>query len=388
MTQHVYSRYADLIVPSAIRSLASVPDPDAAISFGPGEPDASLFPVGAFRDALNALLNEPAASRQALQYSSSAGSPALREHICRRMTEKGVELTPGNILVTSGSQQGIHLAAAAFVNPGDRVLVQSPTYPGALQVLRAQGARVESLEDDGGKQVRLIYAMSTFQNPTGATLSTAQKHDLLATARRHGAILVEDDPYEALRYDGKPSQTLQALDAGERTIEKACTLYLGSFSKMIAPGLRLGWVAGPKDIIGKLILMKQSEDLQASSLTQAALVRVLDAGTEALTENLRKAYRSRRDCMLEALRTEFGNRGNWSVPQGGFFVWVNLPTGIDADELQRRAAGLGVTFVPGSAFSSDGGHANALRLSFSAAPREHMAEGVRRLARAYDTLAA
>lgn len=383
-----FSRYSERVSPSPIRTLAPVPDPNDAIPFGPGEPDASLFPVSDFRDALVALLDDPKASKTALQYSDSAGNLALRGHICRRMAKHGVALSTDNILITSGAQQGIHLTTAAFVDPGDSVLVQSPTYPGALQVFQACGAVVESLDGEGAAAgSKLIYTMSTFQNPTGGSLSLRQKRDLLATARKQGSVLIEDDPYEALRYDGEPSPPMLALDAEDASVEAATTLYLGSFSKLIAPGLRLGWVAGPKEIIAKLTLMKQCEDLQAGSLVQAALVGVLDKGYDEQERRLRQAYCERRDCMLEALTREFGNRGEWTVPQGGFFIWVTLPERADARELQRQAARLGVTFVPGGAFSHDGRHANSLRLSFSSAPPQRIAEGVRRLARAYDLVA-
>lgn len=381
-----YSDYAGRLTPSAIRALASVASPDDTIRLGPGEPDPELFALDEFRDAIGGLFSDQKEGRSALQYAPTAGSLELRQHICRHMAARGVEAAPENVLLVSGAQQGIHLCCAAFLNAGDRALVQTPTYPGALQVLAACGAEVADMDEAGSEKAGLLYAMSTFQNPTGVTLSQSERRRILGIARDRDAIVVEDDPYEALRFDGEPARCLLSLDAEDRTIDETRTLYLGTFSKSIAPGLRLGWIVGARPVIEKLTLMKQAEDLQVGTLAQAALVRLLDGGLEPLTDRLRAAYRTRRDAMLEALRTEFGNRGTWNVPDGGFFVWVTLPTDMDAVSLLHEAAPLGVTFVPGAAFTHDGACRNALRLSYSSAPVERMAEAVRRLARAFDTL--
>ena len=383
-----YSNYAERLTPSAIRALASIASPEDTIRLGPGEPDPDLFALDEFREAIEDLLSDGEEGRKALQYAPTAGSLELRRHICLQMTARGVEAAPENVLLVSGAQQGIHLAGSAFLNPGDRALVQTPTYPGALQILAACGAMVADMNETGGdEKAGLVYAMSTFQNPTGITLSEIERRGILQIARDRDAVLVEDDPYEALRFDGAPVRCLLSLDAEDRSIDETRTLYLGTFSKSIAPGLRLGWIVGARPVIKKLTLMKQAEDLQVGTLAQSALVRLLDGGLEPLTDRLRTAYRARRDAMLEALRTEFGNRGTWNVPQGGFFIWVTLPSGMDSVDLLHEAAPLGVTFVPGAAFSHDGGCRNALRLSFSSVPPDRMAEGVRRLARAVDRMA-
>ena len=381
-----FSAYARRVTPSPIRALAAARRTGDDIAFGPGQPDPATFPVAPFHAVLTEIFDDPPAAEAALQYASSQGDPALRAHISRWMRADGAGVTADNILLTSGAQQGIHLATAAFADPGNTALVQAPTYPGTLQVLRAHGVVPGALgAAGGGVRPALVYAMANFQNPTGASLSLEERRRLLASVRELDTVLVEDDPYGALRYDGSSLPSLLALDAENRPIEAARTLYLGSFSKTIAPGLRLGWVAGPRAIIEKMALMKQAEDLQAGSLVQAALVRLLDRGVEPLIGSLTSVYRTRRDAMLEALRTHFGNRGTWQPPQGGFFVWVTLPSEMDATELLHEAAAQGVTFVPGAAFAHDGSCANALRLSFSIEPLDRIDEGVKRLARAFDS---
>ncbi|MGO4837708.1 PLP-dependent aminotransferase family protein, partial [Rhizobiaceae sp. 2RAB30] len=246
-------------------------------------------------------------------------------------------------------------------------------------------ARISAIGDTLSGRPSLIYAMSNFQNPTGLSLSVAQRRDLVALAHRLGTVLVEDDPYEALRYDGEALPPLLATDLDGRSIEQARTIYLGSFSKSIAPGLRVGWAVGPQAVIEKLTLLKQTEDLQASSLAQAALGRLLVDGVEPFAAKAQRAYRGRRDRMAEALSKEFGNRGAWALPEGGFFFWLTLPEENDTARMLEKAAQFGVTYVPGIAFSHEGRGGNMLRLSFSSAAPERIEEGVRRLAKAFDT---
>lgn len=380
-----FSKHARRAIPSAIRSLSEFPRSPDAIPFGPGEPDASLFPVDPMREALNAILTDPTSAHGALQYGPSEGTPLLRQLVAEHMRKRGVACQLDNILLTNGAQQALNLASEVFVDPDETVLVQSLTYPGALQVFLAHGGRISEIDHaDASARPALIYAMANFQNPTGISLNLEQRRDLVALAHRLKTVLVEDDPYEVLRYDGSPLPPLLALDTESRSIEAARTLYLGTFSKSIAPGLRIGWAVGPRSVIEKMSLLKQTEDLQASSLAQAALARLLADGLEPFAQRVRAAYQIRRDLMAEALRREFGNRGTWRVPQGGFFFWLTLPDHIDTAKLLEQSAKLGVTFVPGAAFTPDRSGANALRLSFSAAAPERIAKGVKRLARAFD----
>lgn len=381
----LFSRHARRAIPSAIRALSNFPRAADTIPFGPGEPDASVFPLGPMRDVLRDIFDDVAAARSALQYGASEGEALLRQRLCDHMAIRGVHCLPENILLTNGAQQALNLVSETFVNPDDTVLVQTPTYPGALQIFLAHGARISAISDTLPGRPSLIYAMSNFQNPTGVSLSTVQRRDLVALAHRLGTVLVEDDPYEALRYDGEALPPLLATDLDGHSIEQARTIYLGSFSKSIAPGLRVGWAVGPQAVIEKLTLLKQTEDLQASSLAQAALGRLLVDGVEPFAAKAQRAYRGRRDRMAEALRKEFGNRGAWAVPEGGFFFWLTLPEEIDTARMLEKAAQLGVTYVPGIAFSHEGRGSNMMRLSFSSAGPERIEEGVRRLAKAFDT---
>lgn len=372
-----FTPYARRIIPSAIRGLASLPRAADTISFGPGEPDPTLFPVDEVRDGLVALMAEPAAARAALQYGPTEGDPALRAHLCRYMAAKGVACTPANILLTNGSQQALDLVVELLVQPGARVMAQSPCYPGALQVFQAHGADVVPIAADAPRPA-LIYAMATFCNPTGLSLAEDQRSDLVALAHGLDTVLVEDDPYEVLRYDGVD---LPPLLGFERTIETARTIYLGTFSKSVAPGFRVGWIVAPAAVVEKLALMKQSEDLQAGTLAQACLAGLFDFATTVHAPRLREAYRVRRDAMLSALDLEMRNLAHWSKPEGGFFLWLTVPGIGDTTALLARAALAGVTFVPGAAFHAAGGGGNTLRLSYSAAPVGRIAEGVARLAR-------
>jgi DNA-binding transcriptional MocR family regulator len=381
--QDRFSRQAKRAIPSAIRALASFPRAADTIPFGPGEPDASLFPIEPLRNVLCGILDDVSLARGALQYGPSEGDLLLRERICTRMALLGVACHPDNVLLTNGSQQALHLVSQAFVDPYSTVLVQSPTYPGTLQVFLTHGARLAAVSSDVTRSA-LIYAMSTFQNPTGVSLSLAQRQDLVDLARSLDSILVEDDPYEVLRYEGEALPSLLSIDIGQRSIEDVRTIYLGTFSKSIAPGLRVGWAVGPKIVIEKLTLLKQIDDLQASSFAQAVLIRLLAQGVEPFAALIQATYRERRDRMAEALRTEFGNRGAWNVPEGGFFFWLTLPPEVDTARMLQIAAQNGVTYVPGVAFTHDGSGSNRLRLSFSSVDPDRVAEGVRRLAAAYD----
>ena len=378
-----FSAYAGRVVPSAIRALATMPKAADTISFGPGEPDASLFPAERIAEGMARLLASPQAARAALQYATTEGDPALRKRIAGHMRKRGVPCGPQNVMLTNGSQQALDLMGSLLIDPGATVLVQAPTYPGALQVFAAHGAKIADVarfEANGSGRPALVYAMANFQNPTGASLSLEERRRLVALARDLDAVLIEDDPYEVLRYEGEPLPPLLALDAQGDTIEACRSVYLGTFSKSAVPGFRVGWVVAPQAVIEQLALMKQSEDLQAGTLAQACLVEIFDfiAGEHAL--RLREAYRLRRDTMLAALTEEFGNRASFSVPQGGFFVWLTLPEEIDAGALLPHAAQAGVTYVPGAAFFHDGQGRNTLRLSFSSTPLARIAEGVARLA--------
>jgi hypothetical protein len=378
-----FSGYASRLAPSAIRALADMPRAADTIAFGPGEPDAALFPLAEIGETMARILADPAAARRALQYGPSEGDPRLRDLIAARMAAKGVHCGRENVLLTNGSQQALHLATALLAEPGSTVAVQAPTYPGALQIFAARGAHIRSIEEierDAAARPALIYAMANFHNPTGRSLDLGERHALMALAEARGAILVEDDPYEVLRFGRDPPPPLLALDTRERGIDEARALYLGTFSKSVVPGFRVGWVVGPRAAVAAMALMKQTEDLQAGTLAQACLADLLEAGLDAHIERLRADYRRRRDAMAEALARVAGNLATWTVPDGGFFLWLALPEGLDAAAMLPEAARSGVTYVPGPAFFHDGSGANRLRLSYSSAPPERIGEGIRRLA--------
>jgi DNA-binding transcriptional MocR family regulator len=377
-----FSSYARRLIPSAIRGLAESGPAKDMISFGPGEPDGSLFPAAQIQASLTKLLSDNKRAQEVLQYAASAGHPVLRGRIARYMRDKGVPCGPENVLLTNGAQQALDLVAALLIEAGDTALVQAPSYPGALQVLVARGANVAAIDRADGPRGRasLIYAMSNFHNPTGRSLTLKERQDLLALARERDAVLIEDDPYEVLRYEGELAPPLLALDTEGRSIEEARTIYLGTFSKSVVPGLRVGWLVAPSIVVDKLILMKQTHDLQAGTLAQACLADIFDWVVSEHVDVLRKAYRRRRDAVLEALAAEFGNSAGWSAPQGGFFVWLNLGEGADTRAMLDEATRTGVAYVPGFAFHNDGRGSNFLRLSFSSAPIERIPEGVRRLA--------
>ena len=378
-----YTRYADAIQPSGIRALEALAArrPDL-ITFGPGRPDDSLFPADALGRAYAETLASWPHHDHPLNYAPTEGLRSLREWLAARQRARGRACQAGNILVTNGSQQAIHLLTKLLVEPGDTVLVQAPTYPGALQIFGANRARIRSVEEFGKRpgedRPALIYAMADFANPTGACLTPGERHGLVALARRLDTFLVEDNAYEVLRYEGERLPALAEID--DAAIDEGRTLYVGSFSKCAAPGLRLGWIVGPQELIGRLALIKQTEDLQASTLSQAVLVRMADHIVGSHAGVLRDCYRQRRNRMLAALDRHVGDRATWSKPTGGFFVWLTLGANVDTARLLPGAIEAGVAYVPGSSFFHDGTGAHHLRLSFSEARVDRIDEGIRRLA--------
>lgn len=380
--QSRFSSYASRIAPSAIFALKTMPRAADTINLGPGEPDASLFPAAELSRVLAEVLADPETATRALQYTVNAGDPELRDRIAAYMRSQGVECSARNVLITSGSQQALDLLTALFVEPGVKVGVQAPTYPGTLGILKAHGATIDTIDELGRTPsgAAIIFATANFHNPTGTTLDVDERLALLDLAENAGAVLVEDDPYETIRFDGRRLPSMLALELRRRPIDEARSVYVSSFSKSVAPGLRVAWTVGPAAIIEQLTLMKQSEDMQAGSLVQVCLAKAMDFVTERHVPRLRQAYRVRRDAMMSALHLNFGNEVSWTKPEGGFFVWLTLPHQVDAAALLTKAALAGVTYVPGSACSHDGSFANCLRLSYSSVSLDEIAEGVRRLA--------
>jgi 2-aminoadipate transaminase len=372
---------------SAVRDLFAAASRPDVISLSGGMPDVRRVPHDAVARATREALRHDGAS--ALQYGASDGRPALRGMIVGLMAESGVRLSAGDIIVTAGAQQGLDLLAKVFVDPGDVIIAEGPTYVGALQAFSAyqpdihcipmdeDGMRVDVLEEElrllGPRGAKFIYTIPNFQNPAGVTLSPERRRRLLELSREYDVPVIEDDPYGRLRFEGGHIMPLRALDPD--------VIYLGTFSKIFAPGLRLGWMAAPKPILARVLLAKQAADLCGSAFAQAVAERYM-TGTlwRRVLADLTDTYGARRDAMLAALEEHFPGDVRWTHPEGGFFVWVTLPAHLDTKALLAEAVERGVTFVPGTDFYPDGRGGNCIRLAFCYESPEQIAEGVRRLA--------
>jgi DNA-binding transcriptional MocR family regulator len=385
-----YAGRARRMAASEIRELLKLFDQPDLISFAGGIPDPALFPTEAIAAAHRRVLGDPARAAAALQYSASEGYGPLRDWIAGYMTGLGIACGGEHILITSGAQQALDFIAKLFVSPGDRVLLARPTYLGALQALGAYEPVYEDLPRRGdnrraarrsGRRRALGYVMPDFQNPTGASLSLGERQDLLAAAAALDLPLIEDAAYEALRYEGEALPALAALEAARAGgIDAGRVLYCGTFSKTVAPGFRLGWVAAPLEVIRRLVLVKQASDLHSPSLGQMVMHEVVQEVLPGALSPIRRCYRARRDAMLAALAREMPAGVQWTTPQGGMFLWLTLPPAIDTAALLARAiAEARVAFVPGRAFHADGSGGNTLRLNFTLADEARIGDGVGRL---------
>jgi 2-aminoadipate transaminase len=379
------STLSSRLIPSSIRRLEQIAaTTPGLISLGPGQPDDSVFPAARIAFLLQSTFHDPLKSAQTLQYGPSKGDPALIDQLVRYMCGQGVICDASNILITSGAQQGFDLVSQLLVDRDDIVLVQPETYPGALQVLNARGAKVMSTDEASSLSPsvtpKFIYAMSDFQNPRGDRLSVQARIELVEMARRHNTFLIEDGPYREINFtDNDVLPTLLETDCGDGSPDDGRTLFLGSFSKMVSPGLRIGWIVGPAQIISQLTVLRQSCDLQPSTLSQTILAALLSEGIDHHLTNVRHRYKTRRDSMLAALQTHMAPYGKWNTPDGGFFVWLELEGAIDTAVLLESAIEQLVAYVPGSAFNHNGKRSSELRLSFSSVEPEHMDEAIRRL---------
>ena len=395
MTFHLANRMQKLRT-SDIREILRVTQRPSVISFAGGLPGPTTFPVEELKAVALEVLEKEGA--QALQYSTSEGHPILREQIARRMRERqGAVVSADEILVTAGSQQGLDLVAKAFLEPGDEVLCESPTYLGFIQAVQVfeptfvevptddSGMRIEALEDALAhcRRPRLIYVVPDFQNPSGRCWSLERRRGLLEVARRRRIPVVEDAPYAEIRFEGEALPSLKALDAHGQVIQ------LGTFSKIFCPGLRLAWIAAPGELLQRLVPLKQAADLHTATLNQMLLVAYLERyDINAAIERVRDVYRHRRDAMTAALEREMPAGTRFTRPRGGLFIWVELPGAISARRLLARCLERDVAFVPGDCFFPAGGHGNTLRLNFSNMPEERIAEGIARLGQALGTLLA
>ncbi len=371
--------------PSTIREILKVAAQPEIISFAGGLPAPELFPVDAVKAAADEVLTKN--GREALQYGPSEGFPPLREWIAGEMESRGIKTAPAEILVTNGSQQVLDLVAKLFLNPGDVVLTENPTYLAAIQAFQALEAHfVPVPTDDQGlipealpelikkHRPKFLYTIPNFQNPTGVTLSGERRKALAQIAATHGLIVLEDDPYGKLRYSGKEVPPIKHWD------EAGCVLYASTFSKTIAPGLRLGWVAAPAEIFSRLLILKQASDLHTSSFDQRVAFAFLTASDQSVhLGRIRSAYGERFGVMDAALQQEMPAGYRWTKPEGGMFLWMTGPAELDGLKLLERAIKHQVAFVPGRDFFPAEGGSNYLRLNFSNSNPERIREGVRRL---------
>lgn len=375
---------------SAMRDLMEITARPEVISLAGGLPDTSTFPPESFAAQMTRIAQE--SSAEALQYGPTEGFRRTKEVIGEVMRWEGVEADLDDVIVTTGGQQALDLIAKALVDPGDAVIAEGPTYPGAVptfcsyeaEVLQVpideEGMRIDELErllerlDADGRSPKFIYSVPTFQNPGGVTLGLERRRRLIELARDREILVVEDNPYGMLRYDGEALPTLYSLDGGDYV------LYVGTLSKILSPGIRIGWACAPPPILEKIVLGKQAADLCTSTLTQYFVNEYFADGN--WLEHIRSVstiYASRRDAMLEALERFFPAEASWSTPEGGLFVWVTLPDYINTTDLLARALRENVAFVPGEAAYVDGSGSASMRLNFSAQSAEEISEGVRRI---------
>jgi 2-aminoadipate transaminase len=380
---------------SAVREILKVTANPEIISFAGGLPAAELFPVARVKEALGAVLDR--VGGKSLQYSESEGLAGLRDWIASQFTTAELRVERDNVLITSGGQQALDLVGRVLLEPGDRVIVENPTYLALLSAWRPQGVEfLAAPSDDDGMQVeaiepllkqrpKLIYLSPNFQNPQGTTLGEARRHRLAALLREYDVGLVEDNPYGELRYTGQPLPHLLQLDAAAQPASGPGNhvIYVGTFSKVLMPGLRLGWAIAAREVIDKLVQAKQAADLHTSTLNQHLALELLSQGfLEKFLPLLRQTYRQRRDRMLTALEKHFPKPVSWTHPDGGMFLLARLAKGQDAGALLPAALARKVAFVPGEEFHLNGDGRNTLRLNFSNTQPEQIEIGIRCLAEA------
>ena len=375
---------------SAMRDLMEITARPEVISLAGGLPDTSTFPPERFAAQMTRIAQE--SSAQALQYGPTEGFAETKECIREVMAAEGMEPDLDDVIVTTGGQQAIDLVAKTFVDPGDVVIAEAPTYPGAVPVFCSyqaetlqvgvdeEGMDVDELErllerlGREGRSPKFIYTVPSFQNPAGVTMSAERRRRLVAIARERELLVVEDNPYGLLRYEGEPEQPLYKLEGGDYVI------YLGTLSKILSPGIRLGWLCAPPPVMEKVVLGKQATDLCTSTLTQYFVREYFAEGAwREYVDDLRDIYRDRRDAMLDALERHFPAEARWSRPAGGLFCWAKLPGYLDTTDLLAKALRDNVAFVPGAAAYVDGRGGSEMRLNFSASGADEIREGIKRI---------
>ncbi|MFO7619328.1 MAG: PLP-dependent aminotransferase family protein [Thermoplasmata archaeon] len=388
---HLYSRNAREMKASEIRELLKLTERKEIISFAGGLPNPDAFPVDKVKEICNHLLDEKGAS--ILQYGTTEGVTELRHAIAERMNKKGMNINYHNVLITAGSQQALDLIGKTFLDPDDTVIVGAPTYLGGTNAFKSYGAVMEGvpIDENGmdpvlleekiqqlqmhGRSAELLYLIPAFQNPSGVTISHERRKQLLEVARKYDMLVIEDAPYSELRYSGEAIKPMKTMDDDGRVI------YLGTFSKVLAPGFRVAWCIADRDILNKLIIVKQAADLCTNTFGQHIAAEYLNRGyIDEHIEKIRSLYKRKRDHMLAAMDKHFPAEATWTRPEGGMFIWVTLPEFIDTKDMFSRALDNNVAYVHGASFYADHSGKNTLRLNFTYATDEEIDTGIKRLA--------
>ncbi len=386
----LFARRTQVMRSSAMRDLMAITARPEVISLAGGLPDTSTFPSDSFAAQMTRIAHE--SSAEALQYGPTEGFEETKACILEVMGAEGMAPDPDDLIVTTGGQQAIDLVTKTLVNPGDPVICEAPTYPGAVPTFCSyeadvhqvstdeDGMRIDELEEllaalaVAGRRPKFIYSVPSFQNPAGVTMSGERRRRLVELAREHEVLICEDNPYGLLRFEGEPEPTLYSLDGGDYV------LYLGTLSKILSPGIRIGWVVAPPPVLEKIGLGKQAADLCTSTLTQYFVREYFAEGRwREYICDLIGIYRGRRDAMLDALERHFPQEAEWSRPEGGLFLWATLPDYIDTTDLLAKALRENVAFVPGRAAYVDGRGGSSMRLNFSASGEDRLQEGIRRI---------
>ncbi|TCL39340.1 2-aminoadipate transaminase [Anaerospora hongkongensis] len=381
-----FARRVEQMKASEIREILKVTERPDVISFAGGLPAPELFPVEEMKAVCTAVLSDD--GRAALQYSTTEGYQPLREQITARMAEAGVVASCTDVLIVSGSQQGLDLTGKVFLDEGDIVICESPTYLAAINAFKTyspqfvevamdeQGMIMSALEETLQRypQAKLIYTIPDFQNPTGRTMSIDRRKRLVELANQYDVMVMEDNPYGELRFAGERVPPVKAFDTEGRVI------YQSTFSKVLTPGIRVGWLCAAPEILQKYIIFKQSTDLHTNTMAQRQVSKFMEMfDLKEHIEKIRKVYKTRRNLMLEAIKSEFPAGVTYTQPDGGLFLWVELPKELNARDLLIKCLEKQVAFVPGGAFFPNGGNENTLRLNFSNMSEERIVEGIARI---------
>lgn len=391
---YTFSSFTDGLKSSAVREILKLTQGNAVISLAGGLPAEDHFPIEAVKEAFERVFQY--GGKSSLQYGLTEGFTPLREEICKRMAGKGVQVKPENMLITTGSQQAIYLLTRIYLSAGDVILVENPTYLAALQIFKASGVQVVGVEADQDgmlmddleaklKQYRpkMVYVTPTFANPTGKVWSLERRKGLLALCKPNNVLILEDDPYGEIQFD--PNANYPSIMSLDDHPEGSAVLYTSTFSKTVVPALRTGWIVGDSHVITQMAKAKQAVDLHSSTLDQQALYQLLaNFDLDAHIQTIRDEYGRRMELMKSLLQDSRFSDLRWNEPKGGMFFWVELPEGINASELLKKAVEKGVAFVPGVDFYAENPRRNTMRLNFTHTDNANMRIGLDRLAEALD----